>query len=61
MGEVRSPSFSSGFPTLRPGDAPSTRKALIPNGPTPSPSRANTMNRFATGALVMKVLRPLMT
>ena len=34
---------------------------LIPKGPTPSPSRANTMNRSATGALVMNVLRPLMT
>ena len=58
MGEVRRPSLSNGLPTSRPGVPASTRNALMPNGPMPSPSRAKTMSRSATGALVMKVLRP---
>jgi hypothetical protein len=61
MGEVRSPIFSSGLPTESPGVARSTRNALIPNGPMPSPSRANTRNTSATGALEMKVFRPFST
>ena len=53
------PIFSSGFPALRPGHPPSTRKALTPL--VPSPVRAMTMYRSASPALVMNALEPSST
>src|SRR5258708_2683375 len=58
----RCPILRSGGPSLRPGLGASTRKAEMPPAPLFSGSvRAITVNRDASGALVMKRLVPFST
>jgi hypothetical protein len=61
MGEVRSPIFRAGGPTVSPGASRSTRKADSPANPNFGSVEAKTTNRPPTGALVMKVFDPSRT